>query len=93
MLLQSIEIDISYFAAGIIAYLSLEPNWELYTTLNKTEILEVLKYSIKQWDLPEHEMVYYRSFHPFIILLLSYDKPQIQLWAAWAIFHLTTYNS
>ena len=45
------------------------------------------------WEQPEEEMVAYRSFQPFIPLLMALDKPQVQLWAVWALHHVTTKNS
>jgi Zyg-11 family protein len=91
-LLQSEQIDVSYFAAGIIAHLACEPGWETFTANGKTEVLEELRYAVKQWVSPEGEMVAYRSFQPFIGLLNSTDTPQVQLWAAWAILHVCTKN-
>ncbi|XP_025424633.1 protein zyg-11 homolog B-like [Sipha flava] len=92
-LLQSEQIDVSYFAAGIIAHLACEPGWETFTANGKTEVLEELRYAVKQWVSPEGEMVAYRSFQPFIGLLNSTDTPQVQLWAAWAILHVCTKNA
>jgi len=91
-LLRSAQIDVSYFAAGIIAHLACEPSWEMYTVNNKAEVLEELRYTVKHWVPPEGEMVAYRSFQPFIGLLKSINTPQVQLWAAWAILHVCTKN-
>lgn len=90
--MKSEQIDVSYFAAGIIAHLACEPGWEIYTVNGKAEVLEELRYAVKQWVPPEGEMVAYRSFQPFIGLLNSTDTPQVQLWAAWAILHVCTKN-
>lgn len=91
-LLRSEQIDVSYFAAGIIAHLACEPSWETFTVNSKAEVLEELRYAVKQWVPPEGEMVAYRSFQPFIGLLKSTNTPQVQLWAAWAILHVCTKN-
>lgn len=91
-MLRSEQIDVSYFAAGIIAHLACEYGWETYTVNGKAEVLEELRYAVKQWVPPEGEMVAYRSFQPFIGLLNSTDTPQVQLWAAWAILHVCTKN-
>ncbi|XP_050534870.1 protein zyg-11 homolog B-like isoform X2 [Daktulosphaira vitifoliae] len=92
-LLRSQQIDVSYFAAGIIAHLACEHGWEKYTMNGKIEILEELRLAVQQWVPPEGEMVAYRSFQPFISLLNSNDMPQVQLWAAWAILHVCTKNA
>ncbi|XP_015380158.1 PREDICTED: protein zyg-11 homolog B-like [Diuraphis noxia] len=92
-LLRSEQIDVSYFAAGIIAHLACEPSWETFTVNSKSEVLEELRYTVKHWVPPEGEMVAYRSFQPFIGLLKSTNTPQVQLWAAWAILHVCTKNS
>lgn len=34
----------------------------------------------------------FRSFYPFISLLMCNDDPQVQLWAVWAIHHVCTKN-
>lgn len=91
-MLKSEQIDVSYFAAGIIAHLACEPGWEKYTVNGKDEVLVELRYAVKQWVPPEGEMVAYRSFQPFFGLLNSTDTPQVQLWAAWAILHVCTKN-
>ncbi|XP_050440716.1 protein zyg-11 homolog B-like [Adelges cooleyi] len=91
-LLMSQQIDVSYFAAGIIAHLACEDGWETYSMNGKTRVLEELRFAVKQWVPPEGEMVAYRSFQPFIGLLNSNDMPQVQLWAAWAILHVCTKN-
>jgi len=91
-LLRSEQIDVSYFAAGIIAHLACEPSWETFTVNSKSEVLEELRYTVKHWVPPEGEMVAYRSFQPFIGLLKSTNTPQVQLWAAWAILHVCTKN-
>ena len=38
-------------------------------------------------------MVAYRSFEPFVPLLMSHEKHPVQLWAVWALHHVTTRNS
>lgn len=91
-LLRSGQIDVSYFAAGIIAHLACEPGWETLTVNGKAEVLEELRHAVKLWVPPEGEMVAYRSFQPFIGLLNSTNTPQVQLWAAWAILHVCTKN-
>lgn len=91
-LLRSDQIDVSYFAAGIIAHLAFEPAWEKDDLPGKALALEELQYAVKQWVPPEGEMVAYRSFQPFFGLLNSIETPQVQLWAAWAILHVCTKN-
>lgn len=92
-LLHSQQIDVSYFAAGIMAHLAAEgpAAWKRCDNLREI-ILQELGEVVISWDPPEGEMVAYRSFYPFISLLTCYDAPQVQLWAVWAIHHVCTKN-
>uniref|UniRef100_A0A023F1W4 Putative zyg-1-like serine/threonine protein kinase n=2 Tax=Triatoma infestans TaxID=30076 RepID=A0A023F1W4_TRIIF len=92
-LLHSKQIDVSYFAAGIMAHLAAEGN-HAWTNCEvpRSIILQELGEVVISWDPPEGEMVAYRSFYPFISLLACNDAPQVQLWAVWAIHHVCTKN-
>lgn len=92
-LLHSRQIDVSYFAAGIMAHLAAEGPvaWKRFDTLRET-VLHELGEVVLSWEPPEGEMVAYRSFYPFISLLTCNDAPEVQLWAVWAIHHVCTKN-
>lgn len=92
-LLKSENIDVSYFAAGIVAHLASDGDeqWSVSSHSRKEMLLE-LESAIMQWKVPDSEMVAYRSFRPFFPLLgLEMDR-QVQLWAVWAIHHVCTKN-
>uniref|UniRef100_A0A915KQJ6 Protein zer-1 homolog-like C-terminal domain-containing protein n=1 Tax=Romanomermis culicivorax TaxID=13658 RepID=A0A915KQJ6_ROMCU len=90
-LLLSTKIDVSYFAAGILAHLcadltwdDCEPTWD--------DCLELLISTIRSWEKPRSEMVAYRSFKPFFHLLSKWTLPAVQYWALWAIHHVCSNN-
>ncbi|CAG2054174.1 unnamed protein product, partial [Timema podura] len=92
-LLHSKHIDVSYFAAGIIAHLASDgPEAWIVTTVSRTALLQELGEAVLSWQTPEGEMVAYRSFHPFFPLLTCHGAFQVQLWAVWAIQHVCTKN-
>uniref|UniRef100_A0A8C1FGP5 Zyg-11 family member, cell cycle regulator n=1 Tax=Cyprinus carpio carpio TaxID=630221 RepID=A0A8C1FGP5_CYPCA len=92
-LLNSPEVEVSYFAAGILAHLTSrgEKVWTLDLSL-RTTLLEQLHSAILKWPTPECEMVAYRSFNPFFPLLECFQAPGVQLWAAWAMQHVCSKN-
>uniref|UniRef100_A0A674PP46 Zyg-11 family member, cell cycle regulator n=1 Tax=Takifugu rubripes TaxID=31033 RepID=A0A674PP46_TAKRU len=92
-LLHSQEVEVSYFAAGILAHLTSrgEKAWTL------SPQLLLLPFSLQhdvimKWPPPECEMVAYRSFNPFFPLLECFHTPGVQLWAAWAMQHVCSKN-
>ncbi|XP_049783276.1 protein zyg-11 homolog B-like isoform X2 [Schistocerca cancellata] len=93
-LLHSSHIDVSYFAAGIVAHLASDGG-ELWTveTVTRQELLEELEEVVIDWETPDGEMVAYRSFQPFFPLLKCFETHQVQLWAVWAIHHVCTKNA
>uniref|UniRef100_A0A674EXR5 Zyg-11 family member, cell cycle regulator n=1 Tax=Salmo trutta TaxID=8032 RepID=A0A674EXR5_SALTR len=93
-LLHSPEVEVSYFAAGILAHLTSrgEAAWTLSITL-RSDLLEQLHSAILKWQTPECEMVAYRSFNPFFPLLECFHTPGVQLWAAWAMQHVCSKNA
>ncbi|NXJ88553.1 ZY11B protein, partial [Corythaixoides concolor] len=92
-LLHSVEVEVSYFAAGIIAHLISrgEQAWTLSRS-QRTSLLEQLHSAILNWPTPECEMVAYRSFNPFFPLLGCFMTPGVQLWAVWAMQHVCSKN-
>ncbi|XP_062858203.1 protein zyg-11 homolog [Trichomycterus rosablanca] len=93
-LLHSSEVEVSYFAAGILAHLTSrgETVWTLDLTL-RAALLEQLHSTILKWPTPDCEMVAYRSFNPFFPLLECFQTPGVQLWAAWAMQHVCSKNA
>uniref|UniRef100_A0A671QFB6 Protein zyg-11 homolog n=1 Tax=Sinocyclocheilus anshuiensis TaxID=1608454 RepID=A0A671QFB6_9TELE len=93
-LLHSPGVEVSYFAAGILAHLTSrgEKVWTLDLSL-RTTLLEQLHSAILKWPTPECEMVAYRSFNPFFPLLECFQTPGVQLWAAWAMQHVCSKNA
>ncbi|TNM87459.1 hypothetical protein fugu_005680 [Takifugu bimaculatus] len=93
-LLHSQEVEVSYFAAGILAHLTSrgEKAWTLSPQL-RSSLLEQLHDVIMKWPPPECEMVAYRSFNPFFPLLECFHTPGVQLWAAWAMQHVCSKNA
>ncbi|KAM9358319.1 protein zyg-11 homolog [Symphorus nematophorus] len=93
-LLHSQEVEVSYFAAGILAHLTSrgEEAWTLSPDL-RSSLLEQLHAVITKWPPPECEMVAYRSFNPFFPLLECFHTPGVQLWAAWAMQHVCSKNA
>ncbi|XP_036204830.1 protein zyg-11 homolog B isoform X3 [Myotis myotis] len=92
-LLHSVEVEVSYFAAGIIAHLISrgEQAWTLSRS-QRNSLLDDLHSAILKWPTPECEMVAYRSFNPFFPLLGCFTTPGVQLWAVWAMQHVCSKN-
>uniref|UniRef100_A0A672ZVA2 Zyg-11 homolog (C. elegans) n=1 Tax=Sphaeramia orbicularis TaxID=375764 RepID=A0A672ZVA2_9TELE len=93
-LLHSLEVEVSYFAAGILAHLTSrgEEAWTLSPSL-RSSLLEQLPgdvaYTVKQ-------ILFFlscRSFNPFFPLLECFHTPGVQLWAAWAMQHVCSKNA
>lgn len=93
-LLHSDHIDVSYFAAGIVAHLASDgaETW-VVDVVTRQELLQELGEAVINWETPSVEMVAYRSFHPFFPLLTCHEAFQVQLWAVWAIQHVCTKNA
>lgn len=92
-LLKSEHIDVSYFAAGIVAHLTSDgPNKWNVKCYTRDEMLNELGSAVSEWKVPDTEMVAYRSFKPFFPLLKKDMDHEIQLWAVWAIHHVCTKN-
>ncbi|XP_055931857.1 protein zyg-11 homolog B-like [Argiope bruennichi] len=93
-LLRSRHIDVSYFAAGIVAHLTSEGEsfWYFKNQNNWNEMVTELGAAVMSWDVPASEMVAYRSFNPFYPLFRCFKAYQVQLWAAWAVHHVCLKN-
>jgi len=92
-LLHSESIEVSYFAAGIVAHLASDkPEAWLLTAIPKQTITSELWDVVSSWKYPSEEMVAYRSFKPFFPLLQPRQEEAVQLWAVWAIHHVCTKN-
>ncbi|XP_078573736.1 protein zyg-11 homolog isoform X2 [Branchiostoma floridae x Branchiostoma japonicum] len=87
------HIEVSYFAAGIVAHLASEgrEHWNLRDH-SWDQMLNTLLIAVRSWNNPTGEMVAYRSFHPFFPLLECYTTPAVQLWSVWAMQHVCTKN-
>lgn len=94
LVLPLVEVDVSYFAAGILAHLvSVRgPVWSLDEELRCT-VQDKLHSSILSWSSPQHAMVSYRTFQPFFPLLDVCQSSGVQLWALWAIQFLCSQNA
>ncbi|KAK2723083.1 protein zyg-11 homolog B-like [Artemia franciscana] len=93
-LLHSTQIDVSYFAAGIISHLGSSGTeaW-VAESVSRSALLDELGEEVMRWEAPEGEMVAYRSFKPFFPLLACDGDYQVQLWSVWAIHHVCTKNA
>lgn len=93
VLLKYQHIDVSYFAAGIVAHLASDGDvkWTL-KEFSRENMLKELEEAVTVWGVPDNEMVAYRSFRPFFPLLQIGVDYRVQLWAVWAIHHVCTKN-
>jgi len=92
-LLSVRNIEVSYFAAGIAAYLSCNPQDDFWNKLElRTQLVSELEFAVKSWRSPKSEMVSYRSFKPFFQLLEIGQAVPVHLWAIWAIYHVCSKN-
>uniref|UniRef100_A0A8C4QNF0 Zyg-11 family member, cell cycle regulator n=1 Tax=Eptatretus burgeri TaxID=7764 RepID=A0A8C4QNF0_EPTBU len=94
VLLCNSKVEVSYFAAGIIAHLTYrgEAVWLLDPAL-RANLLSQLESCILSWTSPDCEMVAYRSFSPFFPLIECSSAPAVQLWAVWAMHHVCSKNA
>ncbi|CAG9530277.1 unnamed protein product [Cercopithifilaria johnstoni] len=77
------HIDVSYFAAGILANLLDCGPWTFEPTSDHCN--QSLMMAVKRWPKALLTMIAYRSFVPFFVLLKQDDITGAQMWAAWAI--------
>ncbi|XP_034508693.1 protein zyg-11 homolog A isoform X3 [Ailuropoda melanoleuca] len=94
-LLHSKEMEVSYFAAGIIAHLTSDKQPWMSHDLQRTALLQDLYATIQNWPSSSCKMtalVTYRSFKAFFPLLGNFSQPAVQLWALWAVYHVCSKN-
>ncbi|XP_062049326.1 protein zyg-11 homolog A [Lepus europaeus] len=94
-LLHSKEIEVSYFAAGIVAHLTSNKQLWKYRGRQRKSVLRDLHAAIQNWPSSSCKMsalVTYRSFKPFFPLLGNFCQPEVQLWALWALCHVCSKN-
>ncbi|XP_063092577.1 protein zyg-11 homolog A isoform X2 [Cavia porcellus] len=94
-LLHSKQIEVSYFAAGIIAHLTCEKQPWPFCAPQRSALLQDLHATIQKWPSSTCKMsalVTYRSFKAFFPLLGNFSQPVAQLWALWAVYHVCSKN-
>nr|XP_035931153.1 protein zyg-11 homolog A-like [Halichoerus grypus] len=94
-LLHSKEMEVSYFAAGIIAHLTSDRQPWMSHDLQRSALLQDLYATIQNWPSSSCKMtalVTYRSFKAFFPLLGNFSQPAVQLWALWAMYHVCSKN-
>ncbi|XP_054996035.1 protein zyg-11 homolog A [Sorex araneus] len=93
--LHSEDLEVSYFAAGIIAHLTSEKSsWDAQDR-QRLKLLQDLYATVQNWPSASCNMtalVTYRSFKVFFPLLRSFCQPEVQLWALWAMYHVSIKN-
>ncbi|XP_014310092.1 protein zyg-11 homolog A isoform X2 [Myotis lucifugus] len=95
VLLHSTAMEVSYFAAGVIAHLASDPQPWVSCDLQRTTLLQDLYVTIQNWPSSSCKMtalVTYRSFKAFFPLLGNFSQPEVQLWALWAMYHVCSKN-
>ncbi|XP_011539782.1 protein zyg-11 homolog A isoform X1 [Homo sapiens] len=94
-LLCSREMEVSYFAAGIIAHLTSDRQLWISRDFQRRTLLQDLHATIQNWPSSSCKMtalVTYRSFKTFFPLLGNFSQPEVQLWALWAMYHVCSKN-
>ncbi|XP_016066324.1 PREDICTED: protein zyg-11 homolog A [Miniopterus natalensis] len=95
ILLHSKAMEVSYFAAGIIAHLTSDKQPWMSCDLQRSALLQDLYATIQNWPSSSCKMtalVTYRSFKAFFPLLGNFSQPEVQLWALWAMYHVCSKN-
>ena len=89
--LRSPHVHASYFCGGIIAHLLScgEDEWTL-REMPFVETCDELEVIVSSWTPPDSPLVTYKSFLPFLGLLRDSTLPQGQLWALWALHHVSS---
>uniref|UniRef100_A0A0D9S794 Zyg-11 family member A, cell cycle regulator n=1 Tax=Chlorocebus sabaeus TaxID=60711 RepID=A0A0D9S794_CHLSB len=94
-LLCSREMEVSYFAAGIIAHLTSDRQLWISRDFQRRALLQDLHAAIQNWPSSSCKMtalVTYRSLKTFFPLLGNFSQPAVQLWALWAVCHVCSKN-
>jgi len=93
-LLEDQLIQLSYFSGGILSNVMHE--WSdsevLLPLCIKELMLLKLEKAVRNWELPSEELVAYRSFHPFVQLLVC-PMHAVQMWALWGMLHVCSRNA
>ncbi|XP_023579934.1 protein zyg-11 homolog A isoform X3 [Octodon degus] len=95
ILLHSKNMEVSYFAAGIIAHLACDKRPWPFCAAQRSALLQDLHATIQKWPSSRCKMsalVTYRSFKAFFPLLDNFSQPVAQLWALWAVYHVCSRN-
>ncbi|XP_003496568.1 protein zyg-11 homolog A isoform X1 [Cricetulus griseus] len=94
-LLHNSNIEVSYFAAGVIAHLTCDRQHWLACDVQRRDLLQDLHATIQDWPSSWCKMsalVTYRSLKSFSPLLDNFSQPEVQLWALWAMHHVCSKN-
>ncbi|KAM5247773.1 protein zyg-11 homolog A [Ctenodactylus gundi] len=95
MLLYSKKMEVSYFAAGIIAHLTCDRQSWLFRDRERSALLQHLHAALQNWPRSccmMSGLVTYRSLRAFFPLLGNFAPPEVQLWALWAMYHVFSNN-
>ncbi|XP_051028043.1 LOW QUALITY PROTEIN: protein zyg-11 homolog A [Acomys russatus] len=94
-LLHSENIEVSFFAAGVVAHLTCDRQHWLSRDRQRNDLLQDLHLTMQNWPSSQCKMsalVTYRSFKPLYLLLGNFSQPEVQLWALWAMHHVCSKN-
>jgi len=90
---QSDGIEVSYNAAGVVSHIGYDgPDAWTLEDPDRQFVLDKMVTAIHRWPVDSDRSINYRSLVPILILLECAVCPEAQLWAAWAIANLTTYD-
>lgn len=87
---RSDGIEVSYNAAGVISHMASDGAavWTVKEP-SRDAVLRRMVAAIERWDLSTERNINYRSFEPILYLVRTYDTPECQHWAVWALANLT----
>lgn len=87
---RSDGIEVSYNAAGVISHIASDGP-EVWTVAQPSRniVLAKMVLAIGRWDIHSPRNINYRSFEPILSLVRTYDTPECQNWAIWALANLT----
>jgi len=86
-------IEVSYNAAGVISHLACDgpESWHIEEP-ERDFVLKRMCRAIKRWPVESDRNINYRSLVPILNLLDCHESPECQLWAAWAVANLSSYD-
>lgn len=83
-------IEVSYNAAGVISHIAADgPEAWTVEQPSREEVLWKMVTAIDKWDLRSDRNINYRSFEPILHLARTFETPECQQWAVWALANLT----